>query len=366
VVEPARGEGARDGRTTVSEVIEHSDPALLVRAPRVSVYMLSFRHAPYLAQAIESVLAQQCDFDIELIIGEDCSPDGSLEIAVAWQRAHPRTIRVLTSGHNVGLTANVARCEAAARGEYVAICEGDDYWTDPGKLARQVAMLDRHGDLSLVFHAAALVDAGSGATIALARPAHRTRRFTAEELVLGDGAMVPTASILVRRSALASRADWATTSPVGDYPLVLSAALHGGVGYLDRCMAAYRINVPTSWTRTQAPSFDKRWQHALRMEAMLAGFAAQASAPAARAARVVASKYLSDVIVRVDGPRGERMRAYADARARLHGFDGMLAWLAARCGVRWPFAKDLVRKARTTLRLFKGWRRGLDLPDPDR
>lgn len=125
---------------------ELSDRARLCTAPAVSVLMMTRNHADYLRQAAESVIAQVCPFPFELIIGEDCSSDATREVAWALQREHPQVVRVVTAEGNVGITANFLRLLVRARGEFVAFLEGDDYWTRPDKLARQVALLDAHPD----------------------------------------------------------------------------------------------------------------------------------------------------------------------------------------------------------------------------
>jgi glycosyltransferase involved in cell wall biosynthesis len=121
-----------------TEPQETSDPDRLVADPLVSVLMITYNHAEFLGQAIAGVVAQQCDFPFELIIGEDASPDGSLAIALEYQRRYPQIVRVIHARANVGMNANGSRIFARARGEFVSFCEGDDYWCSPHKLARQV------------------------------------------------------------------------------------------------------------------------------------------------------------------------------------------------------------------------------------
>ena len=106
---------------------EISDPAVMNKLPLVSVHMITFNHEPYIARAIEGVLMQETDFPIELVIGEDCSTDGTREIVLEYQKKHPETIRVITSARNVGPNVNELRTDKACRGRYVAYCEGDDY-----------------------------------------------------------------------------------------------------------------------------------------------------------------------------------------------------------------------------------------------
>jgi glycosyltransferase involved in cell wall biosynthesis len=129
---------------------EISDPAVLSKTPLVSVKMITYNHEPYIAQAIEGVLMQETNFPIELVIGEDCSTDRTREIVLDYQRKHPEMIRVITAQKNVGAHKNSLRTSKACRGKYIAFCEGDDYWTDPYKLQKQVDFLEANPDYGLV------------------------------------------------------------------------------------------------------------------------------------------------------------------------------------------------------------------------
>lgn len=131
--------------------IEISSHAQLVRVPLVSVLMITYNHADYLAEAIESVVTQLCDFPFELIIGEDASTDNTRMIALQYQQKYPEIIRLVYSAGNVGMKANAQRIFSIARGEYVAYCEGDDYWCAKNKLARQLELI-RHAPEIAVVH----------------------------------------------------------------------------------------------------------------------------------------------------------------------------------------------------------------------
>jgi glycosyltransferase involved in cell wall biosynthesis len=119
------------------------------RTPLVSVAMITYNHRPYLEQAVQSILNQRVDFAIEVLIGEDHSTDGTRELAFELERNNPDLVRIVTSEKNVGATPNMVRVERACRGKYVAYCEGDDFWNDPHKLARQVAFLEANPGYSL-------------------------------------------------------------------------------------------------------------------------------------------------------------------------------------------------------------------------
>ncbi|HAE43565.1 MAG TPA: hypothetical protein DCG34_11720 [Clostridiales bacterium] len=138
-----------------------------MQEPLVSVHMITYNHAPYIAQAIECVLAQQTDFPFELVIGEDCSTDGTREIVFDSAKKHPDIIRVITSDKNVGMKANSYRTTQACRGKYIAWCEGDDCWHRDNKLQLQAEYLEAHSDCGLVHSDHDRFFADTGKTIKL-------------------------------------------------------------------------------------------------------------------------------------------------------------------------------------------------------
>lgn len=117
-----------------------------VPEPLVSVRTSTYNHEKYIGQCIEGVLMQKTTFPFEYIIGEDCSTDGTMAIVTAYAQKHPDVIRVVTDDVNVGMRDNGLRCIDRCRGKYMAICEGDDWWTDPYKLQKQVDFLESHPD----------------------------------------------------------------------------------------------------------------------------------------------------------------------------------------------------------------------------
>jgi glycosyltransferase involved in cell wall biosynthesis len=119
--------------------------------PLVSINMITYNHAPFIVQAIEGVLQQKTDFLFELVIGEDCSTDGTREIVFEYQKKYPDVIRVITSDENVGMKKNGLRTRKACRGKYVAFCEGDDYWQHSLKLQKQADYMESHPECGLVY-----------------------------------------------------------------------------------------------------------------------------------------------------------------------------------------------------------------------
>lgn len=124
----------------------------------VSVDMITYNHEPYIKQAIEGVLMQKTNFPFELVIGEDCSTDKTREICLKYKEKYPEKIKLLLPESNLGMTKNFISTLTAATGKYIALCEGDDYWTDPYKLQKQVDFLEANSNYSCCFHRYDILD----------------------------------------------------------------------------------------------------------------------------------------------------------------------------------------------------------------
>ncbi|MBK6343626.1 MAG: glycosyltransferase [Flavobacteriales bacterium] len=122
-------EGLRDSYEVPNTVLRD------VPQPLVSVRTTTYQHAAYIKECIDAVLAQKTPFPFEYLIGEDFSTDGTREIVMRCAQENPGLIRLVTADRNVGFRANGRRTVIRSRGKYMAICEGDDLWIDPHKLA---------------------------------------------------------------------------------------------------------------------------------------------------------------------------------------------------------------------------------------
>jgi glycosyltransferase involved in cell wall biosynthesis len=165
--------------------------------PMVTVRTSTYQHAPYIKQCIEGVLMQETSFPFEYIIGEDFSTDGTREIVFGYAKRYPDKIRVITADYNVGMKANGLRCIEASRGKYMALCEGDDYWTDPLKLQKQVNFLEENDDYVMCYHDAMVIGENGNIIATSKMPEHNRRDYTREELILGR-TNVLTLSLLYR------------------------------------------------------------------------------------------------------------------------------------------------------------------------
>jgi len=126
--------------------------------PVVSVWMCTYQHERFIAEAIEGVMMQQTNFPVQLILGEDFSPDGTRAICESYAAQYGDRIKLLPSEKNHGQSDNLLRTLKACTGKYIASCEGDDFWTDPYKLQKQVDFLEAHPEYVLCFHQVNVVD----------------------------------------------------------------------------------------------------------------------------------------------------------------------------------------------------------------
>ena len=157
-----------DGDPMDIPCVEKSDVEKLCKNPVVSVHMITYNHEPYIRQAIEGVMMQKTDFEFELVIGEDASQDKTREICFEYQKKHPDKIRVLWWYQNLRKVnhpagGNSRRVMAHCRGEFIALCEGDDYWIDPLKLQKQVDAMRRYPNVGLCFTNATILQQELGA-----------------------------------------------------------------------------------------------------------------------------------------------------------------------------------------------------------
>lgn len=136
-----------------------------MREVMLSVVMTTYNHERYIAQAIESVLRQQTSFAVEIVIGEDCSTDRTLNIAQDYQSQYPEAIHIISSEQNVGWRANYRRTIAAAHGKYVALLDGDDYFTHRKKLQMQVDLLEANPDVGMCYTRSERIDETGTTTI---------------------------------------------------------------------------------------------------------------------------------------------------------------------------------------------------------
>ena len=129
-----------------------------LNSPKVSVLVITYNHERYIRQALDSILMQKVDFDYKIVIGEDCSQDGTRKILMEYKEKHSDKIVLILHEENVGMHENLNSALRQCTGEYIANCEGDDYWIDPHKLQKQVDFLEKHPQYIGAAHKIKVVD----------------------------------------------------------------------------------------------------------------------------------------------------------------------------------------------------------------
>lgn len=233
----------------------------MIELPTVSIVMLAYQHEQFISQAIESVLSQQTRFKFELIIGEDGSQDGTLDICRNYERRYPDWVIVISTGENVscnGESWNFFRTCRRCRGKYVAFCEGDDYWTDPYKLQKQVDFMEANPDCTICFHPV-VTHWEDGSLPDCEYPMNASRFLlyppTLRELLRAN--YIQTNSVLYRWNVDGRLFDdFPLRELPGDWMLNLLHAQHGRIGFLPDNMAVYRRHAGGLWTGAWK---DEKW-----------------------------------------------------------------------------------------------------------
>ncbi len=225
---------------------ETSDVALN-HGPMISVCMITYNHGPYIARAIEGIMAQELPYIYELIIGEDHSTDSTRKTCLYFERMHPGVIRVLGSETNLGITGNFARTLAACSGKYIAICEGDDFWTDNSKLHKQVRFLEEHPEFAMISGRVDMVNE-QGLTPAdtsqLEEQLLRIRRVPGFFDLL-EYNMINTPTVCIRKDVMTRLSDEVSTRKLWysvDYWYWLRIASQYRIFIADEIYASYRVH----------------------------------------------------------------------------------------------------------------------------
>jgi glycosyltransferase involved in cell wall biosynthesis len=209
-------------------------------APAVSVVLRTYNHGRFIAQAIESVLIQRTPFRFELVIGEDCSTDETRRIVSAYADEHPELIKVVLPERNVGHGEILRRALAEAGAPLIAYLDGDDYWSSPLKLARQVEFLAANPECASCFHDVSLIYDEAGLPSGTVSPGFAERLFSLEQILME--CFVPAPSMMFRREVLERLQPEVFDSSWIDWWIHIRAAELGPIGYLPEALAVYRVH----------------------------------------------------------------------------------------------------------------------------
>jgi glycosyltransferase involved in cell wall biosynthesis len=207
--------------------------------PLVSVAITSYFSEAWLRRALDSVLMQETDFPFEVVVGDDCSEDGSQALVRSYTEAHGDTVRLLAHPTNIGIQRNYYQTFEACRGKYIAWLDADDYWTNPHKLALQVRAMEMDESAMACAHYVRWVSP-EGMVKRERYPAVKPGRYGVDEVLRRN--IIASPSAMFRNGLHRRLPEWYfELAPVTDWPLWLLAAMHGGILLLDANMADYML-----------------------------------------------------------------------------------------------------------------------------
>jgi glycosyltransferase involved in cell wall biosynthesis len=212
-------------------------------APMVSVAVASYNLEKHLPKALDSILIQKTNFPIEVVIGDDGSQDTSVQVARSYQEKHPGLIRILEHEKNAGVQRNFFDIFHACQGKYIAWLDADDYWTDPEKLAIQVAALEADPSISACCHFVRWVSP-DGAIKREKLPSVPAGRYGMEEILRRN--FVQSVSVMFRNGVQNGLPQWYFEfASMSDWPIHVLSAKTGDILLIDRIMADY-VLMPNS------------------------------------------------------------------------------------------------------------------------
>ncbi|MCF2155412.1 glycosyltransferase [Photobacterium carnosum] len=217
----------------------------------ISCVCTVFNQKDYIRDAIDGFLSQETEYRFEIIIHDDASTDGTRDILLEYKKRYPLIIKLVLQEENQysqGRRVFPLAVEHAS-GEYIALCEGDDFWIDKHKLQKQIVELEKNKDINLVISKAISLYP-DGTTSDFCDLANERKVIPFEECILGPKKdFFPTASFFLRKKIFDELPDWFyTDAPVGDYYIQLFAAKYNGVIYLPEATTVYRRDTVGSWS----------------------------------------------------------------------------------------------------------------------
>lgn len=227
--------------------------------PLVSICCVTFNHVDFIENAIDSFLNQKVNFPIEIIINDDCSTDGTTEKLLAYRDKFPETIKLVLHDENEwrqGKRSIFARNTfPIARGKYIAMCEGDDFWCDTLKLQKQVDFLEANENFTICYHRVYELNANDERVLENLNSSTEQIAYSIQDLAKGN--LIHTCSVLFRKTFDELPAKLRNAA-AGDYVIHMLNARHGKIMYLPDPMAVYRTGTGY-WSSQDDKKRIKNW-----------------------------------------------------------------------------------------------------------
>lgn len=217
--------------------------------PQISVCVITYNHAPYILECLEGIRKQVGAPTFEVIIRDDASTDDTGSVVCSYIEKNRLSHFIYHRAEkNGGMMKNITAALGLCRGEFVALCEGDDYWTDPSKLQKQHVLMTARPGCTISAHAS-YIDAGKGRARRAFQRGDGVTRFELRDILASSSTQfAPTASYMIRKEIVANLPDWFEGAPIGDFFLELLSLKKGYGMYMPDVMSAYRVFATGSWS----------------------------------------------------------------------------------------------------------------------
>ena len=218
----------------------------------ISACIITYNHEKYIRQCLEGAVSQEVSFPYEIVVGVDKSDDNTKIICEEFKEKYPHLIKLVSHEVRLGMKGNSMDSIERCRGKYIAICEGDDCWTHPLKLQKQVSFLESNPDCSMCYHPTTIVYTDNSKMNKITGPTGKFQqssyKFSMDEVICGRLG-IWTAAIVFRSNVLAELPSWVDNITFGDVALKLFCATKGKIGYLGPdSMSIYNRNVENAWS----------------------------------------------------------------------------------------------------------------------
>ena len=230
--------------------------------PIVSVCCVTYNHEEYISDALDGMLMQETDFPFEIIVRDDASSDNTANIIKEYENKYPDIIKPMyekENGYQKGIKIIITAIKNA-KGKFIALCEGDDYWIDSKKLQKQMKAMNQNSSCNICFNPAYLVFGQTLSDTVFGVNVKENKIFTVSDVVGGGGGFMPTASLMIRKKVFDNLPEIFFRFPNGDYITQILASLEGGAIYINEIMCIYRREVASSWSN-KMKNIDVRREH---------------------------------------------------------------------------------------------------------
>ncbi|WP_394775089.1 glycosyltransferase [Flavobacterium sp.] len=225
--------------------------------------MITYNHESFIEETIESMMTQKTNFEYKLFIGEDFSKDNTREVCVRLKEKYPNKIDLFLNEKNLGANLNAKQIFKAcfeSGAKYIALCEGDDYWTDPLKLQKQVDFLEANPDYVICYHKVKVLQNGILKEDTITQEVAETT--TIKDLAKGN--YIHTCSVVFKNNLFEKFPEYFHKSPVGDYFLHMLNARYGKIKFLDEYMGVYRLHETSVWSSKTQIKREQIWREFLK------------------------------------------------------------------------------------------------------